>query len=913
MAANTGAGLAQSTRVVNPDPDKIVPPKSANRFLSWFLKGELLEEILGDLEEYHEELLEKPKWKRKLFYWFHVLHFLRPFALKRLEGQTHLNNYGMFKNYFKMAVRSAKREKAFTVLNVFCLAVGFTVCLYAVLYANKELSFDHFHTKADRIYRINQTFIWGETDQLFGSTGPGVMNAVQSEIPEFETMCRVHPFEKGSLVRTVSDDNKTIFEENGIRAVDSTFFDVFSFELTQGNPQTALNNPYSIILTEEMALKYFGELDVIGRQLTIEEFSELQTYQITGVAANNPPNSHITFDMLVSMNSLTRLKWANDSWWWTTFVTFGVLRPDADPTFVAEKVAQVPGKYLGAFLMKYRGITYEEFLETGESWDLYIQPILDMHLRSQHVYSRLNTIGDIKTLYIMGSIAGLILLLSVINFVNLTTAKSTRRSREVGVRKVLGSNRRNLIWQFMFESFLFCMVALVVSLGLLGLCMDQFNAVSGREVFFESLFQPWLILSIIGFTAMVGIVAGLYPAFYLSSFKPVKVLKGKTIGAQGGLIRNSLVTVQFTISIALIACALIVRNQVEFWVDMDLGFNRDRVIVVQNAERLDESMETFKNELLNMASVENVSLGSDTPPYMWDGDDNFHIEGTEAQKHKANFWTSDENFADVFDLEFIAGRDMDEARDHSSVAVVTRALVERNGIIDPNDAVGKTLDYSGHKAKIVGVIEDFNAEFGFDTPPMVYYNNQVSFDYRRHREVAIKYRSGLSNEQIEQLQYDIEKKWQALKPGMPILSHFLNERWRQQFDADMQFGKMIEFYSILAMIIAGLGLTGLVAYVIERKTKEIGIRKVLGASVSSITVLLSSEFGKLLLVGFVLATGLSWYLMSIWVQDFDYQAPIPWYVFLIAGATMLVVAALTIGYQTLKSARANPVESLRDE
>lgn len=891
---------------------KVHPPRLITKFLQWFCKESLQESIMGDLEEQFDEDVEKQgstiaKWR---FAW-NVVRFCRPGVVKSLGGNGRLNQYGMFQNYFKMTVRNAKREKAFTLLNIFCLAVGFTACLYVCLYSISEFEHDKFHEKADRIYRINQTFIWGERDELFGSTGPAVMDAVWSEVPEFETMCRIHPLENAPLVQAVTDQNKTIFEETLIRAVDSTFFNVFTFPLVKGNPETALDYPMSVILTEEMALKYFQSIDVLGKQMIIDDSEVKGTFQVTGVAKDLPQNSHVTFDMLISMSSIQRLNRHNDSWVWTTFVTFGVLRPDANPNFVADKVAQVPTKYLESFLMKYRGISYQEFLESGETWDLYIQPLLDIHLYSQDVYSRLNEISDIKSIYIMGTIVGLILLLSIINFVNLTTAKSSRRGKEVGVRKVLGSNRQNLMWQFMTESMLFCLSALSVSVLLLQFFLGQFNAVSGKEIYFSSLFNPLVLFIALVFTLFIGFLAGLYPAFYLSGFKPVKVLKSQIfLGAKASLVRNALVTVQFTVSIALIACALIVKNQVGFWLDMDFGFNHNNIIVVQNAERLGESMGSFKNEVRTLPSVTHASISSDTPPYIWDGDD-FSIKGIEGQ-HGISLWSADEHFTDVYGLKLIAGRNYDPAKDHTVGVLVTRSLVENFDMGNPQDALGKTLYNDDIEAKILGVVEDFESEINWDQSPMAIFYN-TTFDYRRNREISIQYRSDMNRDEVQQLLADTEEKWRAFNPEMPMKFYFLDQHFQNIFAPSIKFGRMIEFYSILAMIIAGLGLTGLVAYVIERKTKEIGIRKVLGASVSSILVLLSSEFGKLLAIGFVLASGLSWYLMSQWVQDFDNQAPMPWYVFVLSGLAMLTVTVLTIGYQTVRSAKMNPIDSLRDE
>lgn len=889
------------------------PPRIFARFLKWFCQDALFECIMGDLEEqFYDDVESFGKGRANRRFAWNVMRFARPGIIKNLEGQLKLNNYSMIKNYFIMAVRNARREKPFTVLNVFCLAVGLTACLYMGLYAVNELGYDRFHEKADRIYRINQTFIWGERDELFGSTGPAVMGAVQDEIPEFETMCRIHPLENVPLASAVGQTEKQIFEEEAIRAVDSTFFDVFTFPLLQGNPETALAHPNSVVLTEETALKYFKTTDVLGRQLHIEDDEVNGTFQITGIAANVPDNSHVTFDMLISMSSIKRLKWSNDSWIWTTFVAFGVLRPDADPQFVAEKVSQVPAKYLEPFLMKYRGITYAEFLETGEPWDLYMQPLLDIHLSGDKVFSRLNETRNVNSLYMMATIALLILVLSVINFVNLSTAKASRRSKEVGVRKVLGSQRLDLIWQFTFESVFYCLLAFTLSLGLLGLFMEDLNGLFEQNISYTSVLDPGLFVPFLGFTIIVGLLAGVYPAFYLSASRLSRVLKGQMTRDGGdGLIRNILVTAQFTISIALIACALIVKNQVQFWLNMDLGFNRNNIIVVQNMDRLGTSMETFKQELLTLPDIANASISTDTPPYIWDGDDNFQIEGSE-NKGKLSFWIADEDFADIYDLNFIYGRNFDKAKDHEICAVISRSLVERSGFTSPGEVLGRKLLYPEFEARIIGVIEDFETEINWEQLPLAIYFNYDDY-YRRNREMSIQYRDGLNRERLISLVSDIEEKWRATHPGLPMNYYFLDQHFENIFEPSVRLGQMIEFYSVLAMIIAGLGLTGLIAYVIERRTKEIGIRKVMGASVQSIVVLLSQKFGKLLMIGFALATGISWYLMSIWVQDYEHQAPIPWYLFVFSGAAMLLVAMLTIGYQTIKSARANPVEALRNE
>lgn len=818
----------------------------------------------------------------------------------------------MLQNYFITTLRSAKKEKAFTVLNILGLTIGFTTCLYIGLYTIEELGHDTFHTKAERIYRVNQTFIWGETDKLFGSTGPGVMSAVANEVPEFEAMTRIHPLED-ALVSSISKGSRRIFEEEGILSADSTFFQVFTFPLLKGNSKTALVYPFSVVITENIAEKYFGKLDIIGEELTLGERGDEKTYQITGVTADIPNNSHISFNLLTSMSSIERLKTQNDSWWWTTFVTFGVLRSDADPMLVSKKVADVPGKYLEPFLQKYKGISLEEFIASGEKWDLYIQPLLDIHLRSTHVFSRLNKVSDIKTIYTLVTLGGLILLLSVINFINLTTARATKRAKEVGVRKVLGSSRQNLIWQFMLESILFCTLAQVFSALLLGILIPYFNSLSGKEVTYGILGDSTLQLITLSITIIIGILAGIYPAFYLSAFNPGIVLKGKTTHSSGGgFVRNSLVTIQFTVSIALIACALIVNQQVQYWMNMDLGFNRDNKLIIQKVNRIGNSIEAFQNEIKTSTKVERVSFSSDTPPYIYDINIG-QIKGNKEVNIDVSYFTTDEDFLDIYGLTLIVGRNFNEDFNDKRNVLVSRSLTKSFGFSDANEAINQTLVLEKNEVKIVGVFEDFITELNWEQLPIALYYKEGIDTVHPHRSLTVSFTKGTTSSDINDLLVELETIWSTFNPHIPLKYSFLDQEYEMIFDSDIRFGQLINLYSILAILIASLGLAGLVAYVIERRNKEIGIRKVLGASIHSIMRLLTSEFSKLLAIGFVIATALSWYIMNIWIEDFTYQTPISTTNFLIAGAIMALVALVTLSFQTIRAATSNPVNSLKEE
>ena len=898
-----------------------LPPKWPLLFFRWYCRRDYLEDLEGDLLERFDQRLQQNKSAHWLFT-LDVLRLFRPGLIRGFSIAQKLNQMTLFNNYFKTTLRSAQKEKSFTVLTLLCLTIGFATSLYVGLYTKHELSYDTFHEKVDRIYRINQTFIWGERDELFGSTGPAVMGAIQAEVPEFETMTRVITY-NDALITLQSGKQSFTFEEGKLRGADSTFFEVFTFPLLRGNPKTALTEPYSVVMTRSMAEKYYGTIDILGEQLTISDEEHQHSYLVTGVAEDLPSNSHVTFDLLTSMSSVNRLKFQSDTWWWTTFITFGVLRPDADPALVAEKVAQVPAKYLEPFLLRYRGMTYQEFQESGETWELYMQPMREIHLSGKKVFSRLNKTGDLQTILVLNTIGGLILLLSIINFINLTTARSSRRSKEAGIRKIIGTTRSSLISQFLLEAFLFCLVSMALSLVIVQLLSPYFEMITGKVIPLSHLFDPLGISMMIGTLILVTVLAGLYPAFVISAIQPLKVLKGQLAsGTQGNFIRKTLVTVQFTISIALIACSLIIERQVSYWMNMDLGFTRDNIIVIQNLERLDQSMNAFKHELRQNPRIQAVSFSSDSPPYIGHSDGDFELSGVEDRTSQISFLTADESFASVYGLQLLAGEAFDSSKNNAQKIMVSRSVVQSFGLTDPTEAIGETLRYHQTSGQIVGVFEDIETEIGWTQFPIAVYfedyekvrieNGDDQLSPGPYRELSIHLADGLTPAQVSQLLTDLEANWAQFSP-LPIKYYFLDQLYRSLFETSIHFGKLINLYSLIATLIAGLGLMGLVAYVIERRNKEIGIRKVLGASIGQVMVMLTSEFGKLLLIGFVVASAISWIFMKDWQADFPYQQTIHPLTFLWAGLIMLVVALLTLGFQTLKAARSRPVDYLRDE
>ncbi len=894
---------------------KILPAKFIIRFFRWFCRPDYVEDIEGDLlERFAADLQGQTRLSTNLRFAWEVLKLLRPGIIKPLFKRHTNHSIGMFRNYLKTTIRSARKEKAFTLLNVSCLTIGLCACFYIAVYTLQELSFDKFHEKADRIYRINMTFIWGDVDQLFGSTGPAVMNAIQNEIPDFEQMTRVLTFEN-ALVSVASTGGSKVFEEPKLRAVDATFFDVFTFPLIAGNPREALVDPQSVVLTESTALKYFGTTDILGKEIRVQDEDSNKLYQVTGVAEDVPDNSHVTFDLLLSMSSIDRLKRNGDTWWWTTFVTFGLLREDANPEWVSQKLAQVPGKYLEPFLLKYRDMTYEEFVASGETWDLFMQPLLDIHLYSTHVFSRLNEIGDIETIYILNIIALLILALSITNFVNLTTARASRRMKEVGVRKALGTDRSGLVFQFLLESTLLCLISLLMSGLLLYFLLPLLNDVAGKQLSFRDFMEPGMQMLLLGISIFIGLIAGIYPAFSMSAVKPVRAFKPDQ-SKDGGTsrLRNVLITFQFTASIGLIACGLIIHDQVQHWLNKELGFEKDNVLVVRRADRLEASKDAFLGAVQGLPGVEHASMSNDTPPYVMGSHRDFYLQGQEQLKKEISYWTADEHFMDVYGLQLLAGENFRPGFNNKGQVLVSRSTMETFGIQNPLDILGKRLRRQDDNQTIIGVFEDINTEIRWKQLPLViYYNDAVFTPVGPGKEVSVRFAENLSGTQIASLLAAIDEQWSGFSSGIPMQSYFLDQRFRSIFEVSIRFGKLMSFFAVLSCLIAGLGLVGLVAYVIERRNKEIGIRKVLGASVTSVMVLLTSDFGRLLVLGFFIASGLSWYFMDQWIQGFEDQITLGPGIFILAGGLMLMIMIATLSIQVVRAAFSNPVKYLRDE
>ncbi|WP_020533542.1 ABC transporter permease [Flexithrix dorotheae] len=813
----------------------------------------------------------------------------------------------MIKNYIKIAIRTLLKNKFYSLLNITGLAVGITCCLLIFLYVNDELSYDNYNVKGDQIYRLAVHGKFGGNDfhipQMNAPGGPTMVN----EFPEVLEATRIR--KRGSyLVKYETKDGRVkSFKEEGVAFVDSNFFSVFSVPLLQGNSKTALKEPNTMVISKKMAAKYFedGE-DPIDKTLRLNNHED---YRITGVF-EIPKNSHFHFEMMLSMEGWEDSK--SDTWMSFNYFTYLVLRKDATPEGVNAKFPALIEKYIGPEIERFVGVSMAEFIESGNAMGFYLQPLKDIHLKSD-LMDELDANGDITYVYIFSAIAFLILVIACINFMNLSTARSANRAKEVGVRKVLGSYRKQLIYQFLAESIILSMIAFAMSALLVPLLIDPFNDLAAKELEISYLTDWWLLLVMLLGAIIVGLMAGSYPAFFLSAFRPAQVLKGKlSTGAKSGWLRSTLVVFQFFASIFLIVGTMVVFNQLGYVQNKKLGFNKDQILILEDAYVInDDKILSFKNEMLRNPDITNASITGFTPIRGYQNN-NAYFPGDSPSENDQTTVVSecyvDFDYIKTFGIEVLEGRDfsLDYGTD-SSKAIVNEALVKHFGWENPiGEHLGTFTSDEGEfeVMEVIGVVQNFHFEsLRENIRPQVLRIGQST------GKVAFSFNAQNTKKVLD----DLKSKWDQFATGQPFSYSFMDETFEQDYLAERRVGELFGVFAGLAIFIACLGLLGLAAFTAEQRTKEIGVRKVLGASISGIIILLSKEFIKLILIAFVLAIPLSWYVMNLWLEDFAYKTTINPLIFVFAGLLTFFIAWFTMGFQSIKAARVNPVKSLRSE
>jgi len=803
----------------------------------------------------------------------------------------------MIKNYLKIALRNIMKHKGISFINIVGLAIGISCSVLILLFVTNELSYDKFHKKADRIYRLAVRAFIGDTkiNQTYSSSQ--TFRMLLEDFPEIEAGVKFL-----NLGRTpVIPDEKTFYESNFF-AVDSTFYDVFSIPLIHGNPETVLKDPNTMVLSKNTSLKYFGDINVVGKVIKVDfsSYGGIVDFKITGVSENVPNNSHFHYDLLVSSASFPTFI-NNTGWSANNFITYLLLQEGTSQEWFDEKLKEFTRKHMGEE-------RFDEWIAQGNYWEYFLQPITEIHLNSD-LNGEFEANGNKTYVYIFSVISIIILLIACINFMNLSTAKSSLRAKEVGLRKVVGSNRNKLISQFLSEAVLLSFISLALGIIIVECLLPVYRNLIGRQLDIHYFDNFVVIPSLLALGLIVGVISGSYPAFFLSSFKPVSVLRGNTGSSKGSsLLRNILVIFQFAISIFLIIGTLVIYQQLKFFQNIKLGFNKEQVLVIRNPGALGNNFTPFKEVLRNYSNVVGVS-GSNTLPGRSFSNIGFGAEGVE-KSFTLNLCVCDYDFLKTLKLEMAQGRFF--SREFSTdlhAAILNEKAVKLLGWENP---VGKKINnWSRNRGNftVVGVIKDYHYEsLHQEIRPQALF---LSGGYYQNIESYISVR--LNTENISETVKYVGSTWNDFAPGKPFEYSFLDEDYDNLYVNEKQTRKLFTIFSLFAIFIACLGLFGLASFSADQRTKEIGIRKVLGASVPRIVNILNKNFIKWVLIANLIAWPAAWFIMNSWLQNFAYRIKLSWWMFILAAVLALLIALITVSFQAVKAALKNPIDSLRYE
>ncbi len=809
----------------------------------------------------------------------------------------------MIRNYLKIAWRNLVKNKVYSFINITGLAIGLASFLLIALYMMDELSYDRYNDKADRIYRINADIRFGGGDLHLPVTSDMMGQLLKKDYPMIEQYTRIYASSGSKLIKK----NKDFITEDYVAHVDSSFFDVFSLPAIAGNTHTALIEPNTVVITESAAKKYFGKTDVIGKIIETKD-EKNPNYKITAVIKDIPTNSHFHFDFLFSMKNVD-YNWGDLTS--HNFYTYLLLKPGANYKQLERNFDQYIDKYVLPSIREIIKIkSMDEFKKSGNRLEYSLIPLNKIHLYSNRSFE-LSAGGNIQYIYIFSAVALFILIIACINFMNLTTARSASRAKEVGIRKVLGTEKRFLIFQFLTESTLMAVLSFVLAVIIASLVLPLFNNIADKSMSLKSLLSPLILPLLIVLPFAVGLLAGSYPAFFLSAFRPIEVLKGKLkLGSNSGGLRSVLVVFQFSTSIILIVGTLVIYKQLNYIQQKDLGYNKDQVLSIYSVYTMGDKVGAFKNSVLQMTGVQSGTLSSYLPVSNSSRSDNtFFKNQLLDQKDGIDMqnWRVDYDYFKTMGMHVIKGREFSHQFGGDSTAVVlNETAAQLLGYPDPvGQKIYKIMDSNKTKAfTIIGVVKNFNYEsLKQSIGPLGFFIGD--------RAAVASFK--VKTTDMKGLISKIESLWKEMNPGMPFGYEFLDDSFNKMYTSEQRVGKIALIFSTLAILIACLGLFGLATFISEQRTKEIGIRKVLGASVQGIVQLLSKDFMKLVGISFIIAAPLSWWIMNNWLKDFAYRIPMEWWIIGAAGFIALLIALTTVSFQAIKAAIANPVQSLRSE
>ncbi|MDW3211413.1 MAG: ABC transporter permease [Reichenbachiella sp.] len=864
------------------------PPKWADRFFSWYCQNELAESILGDLHEWFEDQVDqKGLFRARLLYWVNVLKFINKFTLKRKNPYTTLNSTPMIKNYLLVAIRGLSKNKVFASINMIGLALGLASCFLIFSFVKKELTFDLFHSKADNIYRVTNRFERPNRTNLWARTPPALAPAIRANFSGVERTTRLRYTD--DVLYTVND--RSFYQGNGFYA-DSLFLEMFDFPLIVGDRSTALDEPGNIVLTASIAKKFFGDQDPMGQLITLENET---TLKVTGILKPIPTDSHITFDLLISFPTyvvpdgyLADL----NSWGWAGFWTYVELSNQTNLTTLQAQIAEL-------YKANYQNSTDVEI-------EVFLQPLKDLYLGSSN-YSNIGEsirVGNRSTILGLSVVVFLILLVASCNFMNLSTAMSLRRGKEIGIRKVLGAVRSRVSKQFLIESVMISLFSLGLALVILLLFGPYFNQLFTLELEFSNVeILQSLPIFVLG-TIIIGLIAGIYPSFVLAAFSPILALKGYQISFNSGAwLRKSLIVFQFVIALSLIIFTVIVASQIEYIQTKSLGFDRENLVKLRIGTE-EGHYETLRNRLLANSRVTGLTKHS----HAFDGSASSGPAWLKGQSsndaHQLSYYQTEHDFLQVTGVKLLEGRffSKDFATDEETGLVLNQSAVTELGLADP---IGQKVNFHNRERIVVGVVEDFH--FGsLHTPigPM-----GIVMPFVNLEQVLIK----VQGSNLRQTMLSLESDWHAVAGDLPFEASFVEDGIRAMYEKEEKIATLISSASTLAVILACLGLYALVAFSIQNRLKEIGIRKALGAPLNQLVMLLAKKYILLILIANVIAWPITYFLAAEWLGNFAYRISIAPALFVGSGIALFLIAMVTIAYQLVKASLVSPVKYLRSE
>lgn len=877
------------------------PPKWANRFLNWFCSNELVEEIEGDLFEfYQEERSNRNAWKANLVYWYHVFHFLRPFALKNVNQNS--NNIVMVKNYFTIALRVIQRNKFYSFLNLTGLSLGIAASLLIFLYVRDEYSFDRHHKDHERIYRVVTDFKLGDRI-IHRPMAPNLMaNYVEETIPEVEKAGRLMV---GSFTSVVDMGEKQVQIKNATYAT-SEILSIFTIPFVQGNPEGTLDGPKTVVVSESMAAHLFPNQNALGK--TVQFNSD--NFMVKGIFRDMPENGHFKFDFIMSvMYQDSRFA---QNWSWLTISSYTYLKLDskASKKLVELKLNDALETHIAPMIEKTLNVPATDIQANGNHARFYLQPLTDIHLRS-NLEREIVPNGSITTVKAISLIGIIILVIASINFVNLSTARAAIRGKEVGVRKVIGSQRKQLVFQFLFESTLYSFLSFILAAGLILLVLPYFNQLADKQITQPMGGNPplWLLM-IIG-AILLGIVSGAYPSFLLSSFKPIKTLKGQNqLQTQGSGLRSGLVILQFTISTVLIVATLVVNNQLNYVSNLSLGFDKDKVLKVgvMDLNRLGANSEALKNELLSKPNIESFTF-SDYVPVGGNRQEMFlkrRNANSLDETINAQAWPVEESYVATWGLQIVEGTNFKKeiSSDSAISIIINETAAKALQLADPvNTVLNMSYGENSWDVRVIGVVRDFHyASLHENIKPLFLYKSRDPWT------LSVRF-NGTASDALS----TVEKVWNEHSGGQPFVASIVNEEYRNLYKTENRMQALVNSFSVLAIAIAIIGLFGLATFMAEQRKKEMGIRKVLGANALQLFFNLLKNFTLLIFTSCLVAAPIAYWVTSNWLNDFVYRISLSPVFFIGASMLMLLLAWLTVSYQSIQVTQRNPVENLRHE